>query len=390
MLRLENTLPDPVVIDSVELLRRGDEAVVRCRSKDGAEGLAVTTRRIHDLYPILTQRVAPYFVGRDARDLSGLIDGVYRHRSNYKLVGLPLWCCVAWVEFSVIDMLGQLSGKSAVEMLGGSVRDEVAVYLSQLSRKLTPQAIVDQLKGALATTGARAVKVKIGGRMSQDVDASPGRTEALIPLLRRELGNDIAIYVDANGSFSVERAIEVGRMLEANGVTMFEEPCPFQHYEDTRRVAETLSIPVAGGEQDSDLYRWEQNLRDGVFDVPQPDLMYNGGFLRTAQVAAMAAAAGRPVCLHNPHRGAAAVYMTHFVAATPTAASFHEWNAEHRDQPWYEPGLQVRNGVVRPPTGPGFGLHIDLGMLRRMQVVASIRRLGRKIFPLKGTGAKEA
>src|SRR5262245_13492314 len=74
-------LKQPVVIESVELLRKGREHFVRVRSKDGAEGLSVDDGRMDVLHPILNRLVIPYFIGKDARDLEEHLFGVYRHQS---------------------------------------------------------------------------------------------------------------------------------------------------------------------------------------------------------------------------------------------------------------------------------------------------------------------
>ena len=80
-------LESPVVIESIRLLKKDREIYVQVRSKDGAEGLAFTNGRAPYLHPILTQLVIPYFIGKDARDLEDHLFGVYRHQSNYKLLG---------------------------------------------------------------------------------------------------------------------------------------------------------------------------------------------------------------------------------------------------------------------------------------------------------------
>src|SRR5512143_3757329 len=77
--------PRPVPIDSIELLRCGELTVVRTRSSDGAFGVAATNSKVKQLHPILSDLVAPYFVGKDARDLEDLIAGVYLFQSNYKM-----------------------------------------------------------------------------------------------------------------------------------------------------------------------------------------------------------------------------------------------------------------------------------------------------------------
>src|SRR5262249_61570197 len=114
------------------------------------------------------------------------------------------------------------------------------------------------------------------------------------------------IYVDANGSYDAAKAIEVGKMLEAQGVGFFEEPCPFEELEQTKKVADALTMPVAGGEQDASLPRFAGMIRDRVVDVVQPDVNYNGGVVRAGPRGRGAApGGGAETAPHPPHRGAA-------------------------------------------------------------------------------------
>ena len=104
--------------------------------------------------------------------------------------------------------------------------------------------------------------------------------------------NSCAKLVDANSGFSPRRAIEVGRLLEAEGISHYEEPCPYWKLSETKAVTDALSIDVTGGEQDWDLATWERMIEMRAVDVVQPDVMYMGGLLRTLEVARLAASGG--------------------------------------------------------------------------------------------------
>jgi len=249
-------LKSPVIIESIHLLRKGRDHFVHVRSRDGAEGISVDNGRADVIHPILNQSVIPYFIGKDARDLEEHLFGVYRHRDNYKLQGLAFWCPVAWVEFALLDMLGRIAGKSMGELLGGVIRERVPFYIASGRRDTTPQEEVDYLKRLIDETGAKAVKYRVGGRMNRNQDALPGRTEKLIPLSRAALGDKMAIHADSNSSYDPPQAIKVGRMLEDINAVFFEEPCPFDELEPTKRVADALRIPVAGGEQEYSHWRF--------------------------------------------------------------------------------------------------------------------------------------
>jgi len=349
-------LDEPVTIDSIRLLRKAGEYFVHVRSKEGAEGLSVTNSRAKLLHPILNRRVIPYFIGKDARDLETHLFGVYRHQSNYKLQGLALWCPVAWVEFAILDMLGRVSGRSIGQLFGPSVRRRVPFYVASSRRDNTAEEEAEYLQRLIEETDARAVKFRVGGRMSRNADASPGRTEKLITLSRRALGDDIAIHADSNSSYDPPRAIEVGRMLVDIGAVYFEEPCPFDHLEDTKRVTDALTIPVAGGEQEFSQRRFRWAIANRGVDIVQPDLQYYGGPIRSTRVARMAELAGMPTTVHISG-GFGFVYMLHFASYTREIGLYQEYKRnieKYRD--WFEPSLSIEDGALVVPSGPGVGI----------------------------------
>ena len=355
-------LDSPLVIESIELLRKDREYIVRVRSKDGAEGVALTNDRAQYLYPIFNRLVAPYFIGKDARDLESHMFEVYRYRSNYKLQGLALWCPVAWVEFALLDMMGQVSGKSFGQLFGGIVRQQVPFYIASGRRDSTPEEEVEYLAGLVAETGAKAVKFRVGGRMSRNADAMPGRTKKLIPLARKRLGDNIDIHADANSSYDPPKAIEVGRMLEDINAVYFEEPCPFDHFEDTKKVTDALIIPIAGGEQEFSQRRFRWSIYNHGVDVVQPDLQYYGGLIRSTRVARMAALAGMPTTVHISG-GFGFVYMLHFASFTPDIGKYQEYKkGTERYSNWFDPPLEISDGSITVPKGSGVGIK-DIGEL---------------------------
>ncbi|OJW18882.1 MAG: hypothetical protein BGO49_17680 [Planctomycetales bacterium 71-10] len=356
----------PVTIASMDLLRNGREYLVRARSKDGAEGWSATNsmHMVH-LHPIFLNRVAPFFRGKDARELEPMLWELYRHDDNYKYQGLALWVCVAAAEFAVLDLLGKASGRSVADLLGGLKRREVAVYRASGTRGNTPEEEVADLKRIVAESGAKALKFRLGGRMSRNADSLPGRTERLIPMVREAFGPGMTLYADANSSYDAAQAIRVGRLMEEHGYAFYEEPCRFDHLEETKAVADALTIPIAGGEQEAseDGFRWM--IANRAVDVVQPDLHYYGGYIRALRVARMAHEAGLLCTPHMSGSGLGYLDAALFAAIIPNPVPFTEYKG-NADIPVSSPtsSLKVEAGVVRLPTGPGFGYAIDEGYLR--------------------------
>lgn len=367
-------LTAPVTIRSMELLRNRNNFLVRVRTTSGDEGIAVpNAMHLVHTYPIFVNRVAPFFAGKDARPLEELLWELYRYGDNYKYQGLALWVCVAAAEFAVLDLLGKLSGRSVGDLLGGVRRREVAVYTASGTRGNTPEQEIADLKALVAKSGAKALKFRLGGRMRRDnADSLPGRSETLIPLVRETFGPEMTLYADANSSYDPAHAIAIGRLMEKHNYAFFEEPCRFDHLEDTKQVADALTIPVAGGEQEfSDVgFRWM--IRNRAVDIVQPDLHYHGGFIRSLRVARMAAAAGMPCTPHMSGSGLGYLDAVHFVSCLTNPVPFTEFKGES-DVPVTSDtsSLRAEKGVVRVPSGPGFGVTVDPAFVRECRRVTA-------------------
>jgi L-alanine-DL-glutamate epimerase-like enolase superfamily enzyme len=231
---------------------------------------------------------------------------------------------VARVEFALLDMLGRVAGKAIAALMGGAVREQVPFYVASGRRDSTSQEEVEYLQSLVDETGAQAVKFRIGGRMSQNEDATPGRTGTLIQLARKTLGDEMDLHAVSNSSYDPPLAIEVGHMLEEVGAVYFEEPCPFDHLEDTKRVADALTLPVAGGEQESSQRRFRWMIAHRAVDIVQPDLHYYGGSIRSTRVARMAAVADMPTTVHISG-DFGFVYMLIFASFTPDIGRYQEY-----------------------------------------------------------------
>ena len=358
-------LKSPVIIESIQLLKKDQEYFVLVRSRDGAEGISLTNPpRAEYLDKILKQLVIPFFIGKDARDLENLLWELYRWEDNYKLYGLALWSPQAWVEFAILDMLGRIEGKPMGALLGEIVRQDVPIYVASDRRDTTPEQEVEGLRELLEQSGARALKIRVGGRMSRNADAMPGRTEKLIPLVRKSFGNAIDIHADSNSSYDPPQAIKIGRILEEINAVYFEEPCPFDHFDDTKAVADALTIPVAAGEQEYSDWRFRWTIANRGVDIVQPDLHYYGGMIRSIRVARMAAMAKMPTTVHISG-GFGFVYMLHFSSCVPDVGRYQEYKlGTEKYGNWFDPPILVKGGKMTIPSGPGVGIKDVAGLLK--------------------------
>ena len=365
---------EPIIIEQLELLRYKDNFLCRVRTNQGAEGISVSNNmQMRSLYPIFQYRLQPFFIGKDARDLENLLEEVYVFRSNYKLQNLALWVPLATIEFAILDLLGKIAEVPIGELIGSVFHPLISVYQANNFRNTSPEESIEEIKRQVYESGAKALKFKVGGRMSHNKEHPPGRTEALIPLVRKTFGENMVIYADSNGSYDAAEAIRIGRILEEYKCDFYEEPVPFDWYEETKQVADALSVPIAGGEQEPSMHNFRWLIGNHALDIVQPDIFYFGGMIRSMKVARMAESLGKSCIPHISGSGLGYIYMIHFVSALRNAGPYHEFKGVNLEIPLEcsTSPLTSDQGRVKVPTGPGLGVDIDPEYIRKHQVVHS-------------------
>jgi L-alanine-DL-glutamate epimerase-like enolase superfamily enzyme len=350
---------------------------VRLTTDSGACGWGQTSTYNADITATIFHRqVAPWALGADAADIEGLVRRI--EEREHKFPGSYRCRALAGLDTAMWDLRGHLEGKPVVELLGGRPR-ALRAYASSMKRDITPDAEAERLLRLRDTKGFDAFKWRVAAECGRDVDEWPGRTEMIISMVSRALGDGVAKLVDANGGYSPRRAIEVGRLLESEGVGHFEEPCPYWELEQTKLVTEALDLDVSGGEQDWDMATWRRMIDTRSVDIVQPDVMYMGGLSRTLTVAAMAASAGLPCTPHSANLSLVTICTMHLLGAIPNAGKYLEFSIEGPDYyPWQEALFRgdpfaIHDGHVTIPSTPGWGVEINSEWLAHASYQSSTR-----------------
>ena len=342
---------------------------VRLTAEDGAVGWGQCANYNADITAqVFHRQVAPWALGEDEADIAALVGRI--EEKEHKFPGSYRARALAGLDTALWDLRGKRAGKPVVELLGGRP-GRLRAYASSMKRDISPADEAARLRRLREERGFTAFKWRVGAECGRDVDEWPGRTEEIVPAVARALGDGVDTLVDANSGFSVSRAIEVGRLLEAEGIGHFEEPVPYWDLEATREVTEALGIDVAGGEQDWDLATWDRIIGMRAVDVVQPDVMYLGGLSRALKVAEMAATAGLPCTPHSANLSLVTITTMHLLGAIPNAGKYLELSIEGDDYYPWQRGLfrgdpfAVEGGEVRIPEGPGWGVEIDPAWLEQ-------------------------
>ncbi|HET9780555.1 MAG TPA: mandelate racemase/muconate lactonizing enzyme family protein [Candidatus Dormibacteraeota bacterium] len=301
----------------------------------------------------------PRLVGQDASRPERLI-GVLR---DAEILGAPIYC----LEIALWDIAGKLAGLPTSKLWGAHT-DRVPAYCAT-GEVRAAEARVDDCRRIL-DDGFRAVKLRFH---SDD----PRDDIAVVEAIRSELGDRLAILVDANQAggppgldghrqWDFRTALEVALELERLGVEWLEEPLPRHDYAGLRRLRDRLgTLQLAGGENNHGMHEFAQLIERGCYDVLQPDAVLSEGVYQLRKVAALAEAAGLLMAPHTWTHGIGLLANLHLVASIPNASWFefpHEppgWPASALSQMLVEKPWIDAEGCLAVGDRPGFGFELD-------------------------------
>ena len=342
---------------------------VRLTNEDGAQGWGqVSTYNSDITCQILHRQVAPWTLGEKTEDLDNLLDLVTER--EHKFPGSYLRRAMGGFDTAIWDMKGKVAGQPVVKLLGGDP-GSLRAYASSMKRDITPKDEAYRLCKLRDEFGFDAFKVRAGAEVGRDKDEWPGRTEEIIPTISTELGDRVDLLIDANSCYTVGRAIEIGKLLQDNGFSHFEEPCPYWELEQTKAVTDALEIDVTGGEQDCDIPTWRRMIEMGAVNIAQPDILYLGGINRTLRVVDLAKSAGIPITPHCANLSLVTLFTMHLLKAIPNAGKYLEFSIEGADYyPWQqdlflEDPYCVDDGKVTISDKPGWGIEIRSDWLNK-------------------------
>ena len=336
---------------------------VRATSETGAEGWGqVSTYNADITCEIFHRQVARHALGTNALDFADTLNLIGEREHKYP--GSYLRRAMTGLDTALLDLRGKLEEKPVTSLLGGSP-GKIRAYASSMKRDITPEDEAARFMKLRNEFGFDAFKWRVGSECGRDKDEWPGRTEAVVPIVSRALGDGVAKLVDGNSCYSPKRAIEVGKLLEQEGISHFEEPCPYWEFDQTAEVTRALSIDVAGGEQDCEFNAWDAMIEKRAVDILQPDVMYVGGMMRTMDVCKRGNKAGFKITPHAANLSLVTMCTMHLLRAIPNAGKYLEFSIEGSDYyPWQD-GLflgepyKIVDGNAEVTDAPGWGVEIN-------------------------------
>jgi L-alanine-DL-glutamate epimerase-like enolase superfamily enzyme len=297
----------------------------------GRGGRAVQALIEHDLAPLL--------IGRDAADIEALWKLMWQRLLYVGRGGLASFA-IAAVDIALWDLRGLREGRPLYALLGAKARD-IPAYGSGVDLPKSDEELLAQTAGFLER-GLPGVKVKIGRRDPRE----DGRRVAAV---RRLIGDEVDLMLDANMAWGADEALERGRRLEQFNLYWYEEPTIPEDVPGHARLARELDVPIAVGESLHSPHEFERYVAEGAVEVLQIDPVTNGGITASLKALALANAAGMKASSHYTDELSAHLLC---YAKHPVYLEKHAFALDR----YLETPQVVGNGRVRPTEVPGTGM----------------------------------
>ncbi|MDR1589071.1 MAG: mandelate racemase/muconate lactonizing enzyme family protein [Oscillospiraceae bacterium] len=340
--------------DSSFVLKLEGQTVVRVITESGAEGYGMTFSDpvAEYIQKVLKEEV----VGKDALACEDIWSAMFTQIRSSGRKGAALLGMSA-IDIAIWDIRGKILGQPVYRLLGGTNR-MIPAYASVGFLSMPDEEVAEKAV-EYTEDGYKTLKIKVGYDSGRNIRADFRRVEKV----RRAVGDETGVIIDANGVYDAATAIRLAAMLEPLDISLFEEPTHADDIDGLARVRSMTRIPVASGENEYTRYGCRDLMLARAVDVLQCDVTRAGGFTEMIKIAALAQAFNVKLAPHFwPQFSAhllSAVPNGLYLEVFPTPKGVPAGGSIIKNQP------SVIDGFYELPDKPGFGLEFDLEYLSR-------------------------
>ena len=347
-------IPLPVILTDATHgeMSEFDIITVRIRDADGDEGLGYTycvDRGAADSIKSLVARgLNPLINGEDANRIEYLWQKMW-WGLHYTGRGGSLSFAISAVDIALWDLKAKKLGVPLWHLLGGH-DSKVRAYAGGIDLLFPLEQLLEQTRRHL-DNGFQAIKMKVGRpNISEDVSR--------VAAMRKELGDDFPLMVDANMGWRPDQAISAAKALSPFALTWLEEPTIPDDFTGYGRIQREGGIPIAAGENFHTLYEFQHLIDAAGVSFPEPDVANCGGISIWMKVAHLAEANNLPVTSHGVHD-----LTVHLLAAVQNKSflEVHGFGLEN----YIRRPFTVTNGYATAPDDPGHGVEFDWDALEK-------------------------
>ena len=326
----------------------GGTLITRVHTDEGITGYATTNfgrvkNGVYILKKLIDEELAPELVQQDPFFARAIRQRLWDAAHYHSVEGLAQFG-IAALDMAVWDIVGKKLGLPCAKV-AGACRDRIPAYAMVGWYYDDEKTFIKNCENAVEE-GFLALKIKVGRySLADDIER--------VKLVKRAVGEDIRLMVDANQAFDFPEALRRGRAYEELDLFWYEEPMRPQMVENHTRLCQALDIPIAIGENHYTRFQFYEAIRQGMMDIVQPDNRRSGGFTEWLEIGAISDAAGLKLASHGG--GPANINML----CTLPNAIFLESGSLRNENHLLKCQMEMVNGELLLPNAPGMGTEVD-------------------------------
>ncbi|MCL0099588.1 mandelate racemase/muconate lactonizing enzyme family protein [Dehalococcoidia bacterium] len=288
-------------------------------------------------------------IGQDPFAIEKIWEDMFWRVRSYGRKGIA-FLAISGVDIGLWDLKAKALHIPLYKLLG-SYSESVPVYGSGGWTNFTQDQLIKEMTDYVKQ-GIPRVKMKVG----KDFGKSELEDIERVSAVRKAVGDDVEIYIDANNGYYVKQAIYLAKEFEQFNVGWFEEPVLADDIAGLSEIRNAIDIPVATGEHEYTKYGFKTLISEKGADIVQPDVGRVGGVTEWMKVAHLAHSFNLPVAPH-----AVQLVHLHLACATPNLKVVEYMNTSlETDEIWYIDFPKQRDGQWAPFSDrPGLGLELD-------------------------------
>lgn len=289
---------------------------------------------------VIDSILAPKVIGKELEDLARL-----RAEIDRTLTGHPR--AKSALEGAMIDALARAYHMPLSVMLGGKFRSEIQVI--KMVSVGAPDAMAQEAKELAA--GGLALKLKVSGNIQKDLPR--------VAAVRKAVGDDVFIKIDANEAYNAKDAIRLAKGLADLGVEVFEQPVPRDQFDALWEVKQHAPIKIEADQSCRNFADAQMLIKNRMVDSINTGIPKVGSIGEVRKIAELCEQNGIRCALSNTAGSmvgdAAAV---HLAASTPGISPLCELGEFEviTGDPFF--GLSVDKGTIAVPEGEGLGVSL--------------------------------
>ncbi|WP_318570877.1 mandelate racemase/muconate lactonizing enzyme family protein [Salinigranum marinum] len=333
------------------------------------------------VHEIITDYLRPVLVGENPLDVERLYHLMRESlsgRGSQQGVGT---IAISGVEIALWDVAGKLLDQPVYQLLGGKMREDVAVYADchageamvasaaagQATETYRPEAYAEAARLAV-DDGFDAVKFDLDVPSGRDLNRKSRHFDPpeidhkreIVAAVTEEVGDDAEVAVDLHWNFSPETAERLCHAIEPYDLAWVEDPLPPENTDAMRELKRRVDVTLLTGENRYGRHGFRDLVEEQAVDFLAPDVPKTGGIAETKKIADLAEAYYQALVPHNIGSPVATMATVHVGATVPNFVAL-EYHA--RDVPWWEDLVVgdplIQDGRIAVPDAPGLGIELD-------------------------------